>query len=229
MIVTTDDTNYKNIANAIRSKTGKTDKILPSLMSSEIESIQSGGSDLVIDDASYLFAYGSRLNSLNELLSVCKGVTNCQSMFERCLTLNSIDMSSFDTSKVTIMYNMFNTCTRLTSLNLSGFDTSQTTNMTQMFSACENLKKLDISSFSSEKLAASGQMFARSGIETLIIDNPILFQIKTDNCFNNTPIASGTGFVYVPDAMVETYKSATNWSVYADQIKPISELPAEEA
>ena len=38
-----------------------------------------------------------------------------------------------------------------------------------------------------------------------------------------TPIASGTGYIYVPDALVEDYKAATNWSTYADQIKPLSE------
>lgn len=46
----------------------------------------------------------------------------------------------------------------------------------------------------------------------------------SNNIFQNTPIASGTGYIYVPDDAVETYKSATNWSVYADQIKGISEL-----
>lgn len=37
-----------------------------------------------------------------------------------------------------------------------------------------------------------------------------------------------TGSVYVPDEYVDSYKAATNWSVIADIIKPISERPAEE-
>lgn len=45
--------------------------------------------------------------------------------------------------------------------------------------------------------------------------------------FANTPIASGTGYVYVPDDLVDQYKVATNWVTYADQIKGLSELPAE--
>ena len=28
---------------------------------------------------------------------------------------------------------------------------------------------------------------------------------------------------YVPDSAVDTYKEATNWSNYADRIKPLSE------
>jgi hypothetical protein len=45
--------------------------------------------------------------------------------------------------------------------------------------------------------------------------------------FNNTPIASGTGFIYVPDASVDTYKAATNWSQYQARIKPLSEYVEE--
>lgn len=41
--------------------------------------------------------------------------------------------------------------------------------------------------------------------------------------FESTPIASGTGFIYVPDASVEAYKTATNWSTYASIIKPMSQ------
>ena len=44
------------------------------------------------------------------------------------------------------------------------------------------------------------------------------------NAFQNTPIASGTGYIYVPDALLSNYKSATNWSTYANQFKGISEL-----
>lgn len=38
---------------------------------------------------------------------------------------------------------------------------------------------------------------------------------------------NSTFFIYVPDASVEAYKTATNWSAFADRIKPISEMPTE--
>lgn len=47
---------------------------------------------------------------------------------------------------------------------------------------------------------------------------------KGTNAFTGTKIASGTGYVYVPDELVEEYKVATNWSTFANQIKPLSEL-----
>ena len=44
------------------------------------------------------------------------------------------------------------------------------------------------------------------------------------SAFTDSLIDYGTGYVYVPDNLVDSYKSATNWSTYADQIKPLSEL-----
>ena len=46
------------------------------------------------------------------------------------------------------------------------------------------------------------------------------------NASNSLPTSSFT--TYVPDDLVNSYKEATNWSTYADRIKPLSELPAEE-
>ena len=46
----------------------------------------------------------------------------------------------------------------------------------------------------------------------------------SSNVFANSSVASGTGFIYVPDDLVNSYKAHTNWSAYASQIKPLSEL-----
>ena len=45
---------------------------------------------------------------------------------------------------------------------------------------------------------------------------------------SNAFIRADKAIIYVPDSLVDSYKSATNWSAYADRIKPLSELPAEE-
>ena len=46
-------------------------------------------------------------------------------MFNGCSRLTSLDVSKFDTSKVTDMGSMFSECSSLTSLDLSNFDTSK--------------------------------------------------------------------------------------------------------
>ena len=49
--------------------------------------------------------------------------------------------------------------------------------------------------------------------------------LGSTDTFKNTPIESGTGYVYVPAALVDSYKAATNWTVYADQIRAIEDYP----
>ena len=69
-------------------------------------------------------------------------------MFSGCSKLTSLDLSGWDTSKVTNMvdwrYGMFYGCNALTSLNLSGWNTSSVTNMSWMFSGCQKLTNLNM-------------------------------------------------------------------------------------
>lgn len=40
-----------------------------------------------------------------------------------------------------------------------------------------------------------------------------------------TAIASATGYIYVPQSLVDQYKAATNWATYANQIRAIEDYP----
>ena len=70
-----------------------------------------------------------------------------------------IDLSNFDTSKVTNMSGMFYRMSSLTSLNLSNFDTSRVTNMGFMFYGMRGLTTLDLSNFNTSKVTDMGGMF----------------------------------------------------------------------
>ena len=50
--------------------------------------------------------------------------------------------------------------------------------------------------------------------------------LGSTNIFKSTPIESGTGYVYVPAALVNSYKAATNWTVYANHIRALEHSPA---
>ncbi len=63
-----------------------------------------------------------------------------------------------------------------------------------------------------------------SNLKTLILGNPNGCSLVTANVLSGSAIANGTGYVYVPDDLLDAYKTATNWVTHADQIKPISEL-----
>ena len=75
-----------------------------------------------------------------------------------------------------------------------------------------------------------GAVFAQcTSIKALIIEQTdSVVVLNSSTCFNSSGIQAGTGYIYVPDSLIDSYKSATNWSTYADQIKPLSELPEEE-
>ena len=70
-----------------------------------------------------------------------------------------IELSGFDTSRVTDMHDMFCYMINLTSLNLSNFDTSQVINMAYMFNGMHNLTNLELSNFDTSKVAYMAYMF----------------------------------------------------------------------
>lgn len=45
------------------------------------------------------------------------------------------------------------------------------------------------------------------------------------NGVNNTAIGKGTGYIYVPAALIEQYKAAANWSTFAAQFRAIEDYP----
>lgn len=72
-------------------------------------------------------------------------VTNMGSMFSGCQSLEKIDLSSFDTRKVKKMGQMFGYCRGLKELKLNNFNTENVTDMNALVGQCTNLKYLDIS------------------------------------------------------------------------------------
>ena len=83
-----------------------------------------------------------------------------------------IDLSGFDTSKVTNMSLMFHGMSNLTTLNLSNFDTSKVTDMSSIFSDMSNLATLNLSNFNTSKVMRMDDMFSgTSSLTTLNLSN----------------------------------------------------------
>ena len=108
---------------------------------------------------SYMFYNCSNLTSLDVSRFDTSKVTNMSGMFSYCSNLTSLDVSGFDTSNVTTMSWMFGNCSNLTSLDVSGFDTSKVTTMSSMFCNCSNLTSLDVSGFDTSKVTTMAAMF----------------------------------------------------------------------
>ena len=95
-------------------------------------------------------------------------VTNMCSMFDNCISLKQLDLSNFDTSSTTIMDVMFYRCESLIKLNISSFDTSSVTGMNTMFDGCSSLTELDISNFDTSSVTDLAFMF--QGCSSLKVD-----------------------------------------------------------
>ncbi len=80
-------------------------------------------------------------------------------MFHSLVNLTSLDVASFDTSKVKGMGNMFFGDEKLTVLDLSNFDTQNLTNMDKMFYGMSSLTSLNISSFNTSKVTNMDSLF----------------------------------------------------------------------
>ena len=114
-----------------------------------------------------------------------KPIVNMYEMFKSSKA-ESIDLSSFDTSRVTDMRSMFEG-SKVMSLDLSNFDTSNVTDMNKMFQDCENLTSLDLSNFNTSKVTNMGFMFFNDNkIENLNLSN-----FNTSNVTNMTYMFDG--------------------------------------
>lgn len=76
-------------------------------------------------------------------------------------------------------------------------------------------------------IIGSGIFNGCTNLTTVVLTKTSVTTLNNVNVFSNTPIEKGTGYIYVPDDLVESYKTATNWSTFSSQIKGLSELPQE--
>ena len=81
-------------------------------------------------------------------------------IFAKCVSLESVDVSTWDTSECVSLFNMFAGCSNLKSANLSNFDTSNTTSMGFMFANCTRLEEVNLSNFNISKITSLRGMFS---------------------------------------------------------------------
>jgi hypothetical protein len=112
----------------------------------------------------------------------------------------------------------FCSCSALTTANFP----AATSIDTYAFSVCSNLTAAN---FPVATSIGSNAFNGCSKLTALILRNATVGSLNRTNAFTSTPIASGTGYIYVPRALVDSYKAATNWSTYAAQIRAIEDYP----
>ena len=85
--------------------------------------------------------------------------------------------------------------------------------------------KLTTADFHAVTRIGSDAFYYCSALTALILRSGTMATLRSTNAFDNTPIQSGTGYIYVPAALVDSYKAASNWSTYANQIRAIEDYP----
>ena len=114
-------------------------------------------------------------------------VTNMSSMFLGMVNLTTLNLSNFNTSQVTNMGGMFGFMSNLTSLNLISFDTSQVTNMAAMFFNIVLLTTLDLSNFNTSQVTNMNGMFS---LPDMWASNDKLEKIYVNNDFNTSKLTT---------------------------------------
>lgn len=92
------------------------------------------------------------------------------------------------------------------------------------FYGCSQLTSAD---FPLATSIGSSTFSSCSQLTALILRSEKQCTLSNANAFNSTPIKSGTGYIYVPSALIDSYKSATNWSTYAAQFRALEDYTVD--
>lgn len=167
-----------------------------------------------------------------------------KSMFGGCSALKSVDLPNCDHA----FYSdgMFNGCTSLTDVNLPkstriGGNYFQNCSELQYlklpavtimvggytFMNCIKLRIVDFPSLTS--ITGSGSFDGCTALVALILRSPTVCTRSNSNFYYVTPSAiyNGDGYIYVPRALVEDYKVATNWSVLAAKFRALEDYTVD--
>ena len=151
-------------------------------------------------------------------LNTSKVTTMC-SMFHKCTSLKSLDLSAFETSNVEDFGYMFRRCNRLESLDVSSFDTSAATTMWAMFTLCQKLKTIDLTNFETANVQKTSFMFSScTNLKAVIVGSKFSnSQAYCADMFKNTPAQL---YSHIDDYLANTGNKTFAYGDISRSIKP---------
>ena len=161
------------------------------------------------------FAFRSAITLTSAHLPNVKSVG--QSTFRECNALKTVDLPNLTGLTGTYFCSGCEILTQVIIPKVSGLSNYS-------FQNCSKLARLEVGNIGS---IGTGCFASDDELETLIIrkTGSNIATLSNVNAFNSTKIQNGTGYVYVPKALVDAFKSATNWATYAAQIRAIEDYP----
>lgn len=137
--------------------------------------------------------------------------------FYNCANLTSVNAPNVSTLGTYV----FARCSKLTEINLP----LVTRVNTGCFDTCSALK---IADFAVASQVTPQSFKSTTSLKALILRKAdAIATLSNVNAFTSSTIASGTGYIYVPRALVDTYKAATNWSTYASQFRALEDYTVD--
>lgn len=214
-------TNYlTDLGAALREKTGTSDLIPANTFDTVITNIQTK-EDLTTE----LTTQTNLLTTQDETLeSIVTALQN------KAVSGDTSLEDSFMTGSITHYYN--DRITSTTGYCLAGRSNLVTVQLpnvkelqTRACFMCSKLEKIELDNI---ERFYSGVFYGDSALTRIIIRTPTVATLVAADVFSNSAIASGTGYIFVPDELLSDYRNATNWSNYAEQIVPLSAYNDDE-
>ena len=168
--------------------------------------------DRLVNIRDYVFSHCTMLETV-DLPNVIKteGYT-----FWNCTSLRNVNLPKL----VTTGQRSFQDCTSLETIKLPSLETI---GHYYNFLNCSNLKIADFPKLK-DGLRWTSTFANCTSLTALILRREDTSTMRLDvSSLRNTGISAGTGYIYVPASLVDSYKSATNWSAYADQIRALED------
>lgn len=233
--------SLQRVADKIKSKAGTTGELVfPEGFEGAVDSISGGDTtaeDGLVDGTlteysnprvttirGRAFYYYTNLTSVDFPSAISIGA----GAFDGCTTLTSVD---FPQAKDIGQY-AFSGCSNLTSV-----DFPQVTEIGQCaFRSCSNLTSVDfplVTDIGNEAFSGC------SSLTALILRSDILCTLKNTSAFTKCYHFLGTvnatynpeglkdGYFYVPSALIDDYKAATNWSTFATQFRALEDYTVD--
>jgi hypothetical protein len=138
--------------------------------------------------------------------------------FAYCQELTRISLPNTTTFRNAVFYNDI----ALIDVYVPSIETTQQ----QFVTGCASLEYLDLYKAS----AFNGNFtFAQCvKLKTILLrKTQSICTLGNVASFQGTPIESGTGYVYVPRDLIESYKTATNWVTFASQFRALEDYTVD--
>lgn len=155
-------------------------------------------------------------NSKLKRVDLAQVATLGEKAFYKCSALETVNLPLVQS----IGPQVFGDCNSLTVIYLPSLKTIEGWGFN--FAYCANLVKVHLPQVTN---LTANEFAGCSKLSTIILGSDSICSLPNTNAFDGTPIANGTGYIYVPSALVDSYKAATNWSTYASQIRAIEDYP----